>query len=44
MNVTLASREKLVSDKCIKNLKIEKGELLYIDKSKKGCLIHAPQN
>nr|DAJ27144.1 MAG TPA: hypothetical protein [Caudoviricetes sp.] len=31
INVTLASREKLVSDKCIKKLKIRMEELLYTE-------------
>nr|DAK11132.1 MAG TPA: hypothetical protein [Caudoviricetes sp.] len=37
MNVTLASPEKLVSDKCIKNKKIEWRYSFILNKSKKGA-------
>lgn len=42
MNFTLASPEKLVSDKCIKNKKLEWRHSFTLNKSKEGRLIHAP--
>lgn len=42
MNFTLASREKLVGDKCIKNKKLEWRYSFILINLKKGRLIHAP--